>query len=220
MMLADSYEGHQQLEYFAALRAAVESAARHPSALSPQLKEAAERLLHAHYYESETNDLMDRLLKLRGLAAPTRQWLKVRVARRHLVGGGWQRTVALGGDDVVARRLTPADMTYRDLPPRALAPSVQPPRVSGDAARVVAGMRSPFRDCYRAAVLTTPRVEGRALITIQVAADDSVSEVRGLSIGLPASMLDCLLLRASQAVFDAPDGGGAVITVQEGFVIQ
>jgi hypothetical protein len=68
IMLADLCESDHQPELVVhALRAAVDLAARHPSALSPQVREAVERLLHAHGYESETNDLMDRLLKLRGV---------------------------------------------------------------------------------------------------------------------------------------------------------
>jgi hypothetical protein len=39
-----------------------------------------------------------------------------------------------------------------------------------------------------------------------------------VGIGLPVAVVDCVLLRAGQAVFDPPEGGSAVIAVPVTFV--
>jgi Ca-activated chloride channel family protein len=101
--------------------------------------------------------------------------------------------------------------------PRANA-SVGGPSVTGgsvdNAARVVAGMRAGFRNCYNRALPQNPEACGKIILTIGVGSDGGVQRVSTASTGsLPDTAVACVKARAQAAQFDPPQGGKATITV-------
>lgn len=104
--------------------------------------------------------------------------------------------------------------------PSTSEPARPSPGAVSNAAQVVGSMRSDFRACYQATLAIDPNVTGTARVTIRVRADGSVSEAATDPTALPQSLLDCILLRARAAKFDAPEGGSAVIAVPVTFVRQ
>jgi outer membrane biosynthesis protein TonB len=90
-----------------------------------------------------------------------------------------------------------------------------------NAARVVAGMRAGFRNCYNRALAQNPDVEGRISLSIKVGPGGEVQGVSASPSGnLPDSVVSCVKARAQAAQFDPPQGGLAVIQVPVTFVKQ
>jgi hypothetical protein len=90
-----------------------------------------------------------------------------------------------------------------------------------NAARVVAGMRAGFRNCYNRALAQNPDVEGRISLSIRVGPGGEVQGVSAAPSGnLPDSVVSCVKARAQAAQFDPPQGGLAVIQVPVTFVKQ
>jgi len=90
-----------------------------------------------------------------------------------------------------------------------------------NAARVVAGMRAGFRNCYNRALAQNPDVEGKISLSIKVGAGGEVTGVSAAPSGnLPDSVVSCVKARAQAAQFDPPQGGLAVIQVPVSFVKQ
>jgi hypothetical protein len=90
-----------------------------------------------------------------------------------------------------------------------------------NAARVVAGMRAGFRNCYNRALSSNPDVEGRIGLSIRVGPGGEVQGVTASPSGnLPDSVVSCVKARAQAAQFDPPQGGLAVIQVPVTFVKQ
>jgi len=90
-----------------------------------------------------------------------------------------------------------------------------------NAARVVAGMRAGFRNCYNRALAQNPDVEGRIALSIRVGPGGEVQGVSAAPSGnLPDSVVSCVKARAQAAQFDPPQGGLAVIQVPVTFVKQ
>jgi hypothetical protein len=90
-----------------------------------------------------------------------------------------------------------------------------------NAARVVAGMRAGFRNCYNRALAQNPDVEGRISLSIRVGPGGEVQGVSAAASGnLPDSVTSCVKARAQAAQFDPPQGGAAVIQVPVTFVKQ
>lgn len=90
-----------------------------------------------------------------------------------------------------------------------------------NAARVVAGMRAGFRNCYNRALAQNPDVEGKIALSIRVGPGGEVTGVTASASGnLPDSVTGCVKARAQAAQFDPPQGGGAVIQVPVTFVKQ
>jgi len=90
-----------------------------------------------------------------------------------------------------------------------------------NAARVVAGMRAGFRNCYQRGLAENPDAAGGIRLTIRVGAGGEVAGVTPSSSGnLPASVVSCVVARAQAAQFDPPEGGSAVIAVPVTFVKQ
>jgi len=90
-----------------------------------------------------------------------------------------------------------------------------------NAARVVAGMRAGFRNCYQRGLAENPDAAGSIRLTIRVGAGGEVAGVSPSASGsLPASVVSCVVARAQAAQFDAPEGGSAVIAVPVTFVKQ
>ncbi len=90
-----------------------------------------------------------------------------------------------------------------------------------NAARVVAGMRAGFRNCYQRGLAENPDASGSIRLTIRVGAGGEVAGVSPSPSGsLPASVISCVVARAQAAQFDPPEGGSAVIAVPVTFVKQ
>lgn len=90
-----------------------------------------------------------------------------------------------------------------------------------NAARVVAGMRAGFRNCYNRALAQNPDAEGKISLSIKVGPGGEVQGVNASPSGnLPDSVVGCVKARASAAQFDPPQGGLAVIQVPVTFVKQ
>ncbi|MBM4361722.1 MAG: AgmX/PglI C-terminal domain-containing protein, partial [Deltaproteobacteria bacterium] len=90
-----------------------------------------------------------------------------------------------------------------------------------NAARVVAGMRAGFRNCYNRALAQNPDVEGRISLAIRVGPGGEVQSVNATaSGGLPDGVVSCVKARAQAAQFDPPQGGSAVVQVPVTFVKQ
>jgi hypothetical protein len=90
-----------------------------------------------------------------------------------------------------------------------------------NAARVVAGMRAGFRNCYQRGLAENPDSAGGIRLTIRVGAGGEVAGVSPSATGnLPASVVSCVVARAQAAQFDPPEGGSAVIAVPVTFVKQ
>lgn len=90
-----------------------------------------------------------------------------------------------------------------------------------NAARVVAGMRAGFRNCYQRGLSENPDAAGSIRLTIRVGAGGEVAGVSPSPSGsLPASVISCVVARAQAAQFDPPEGGSAVIAVPVTFVKQ
>jgi tetratricopeptide (TPR) repeat protein len=83
-----------------------------------------------------------------------------------------------------------------------------------NAARVVAGMRAGFRNCFQRGLAEKPDSEGKIELDIRVGAGGEVAAVTPSPTGcLPPSVISCVVARAHAAQFDPPEGGGAVIGV-------
>jgi len=93
--------------------------------------------------------------------------------------------------------------------------------IVSNAARVVAGMRAGFRNCYNRALAQNPDAEGRIGLSIRVGPGGEVQGVSAAPSGnLPDSVVSCVKARAQAAQFDPPQGGLAVIQVPVTFVKQ
>ena len=88
----------------------------------------------------------------------------------------------------------------------------------GNAARIVAGFRPQFRDCYSRQL---SEASGELRFTLAVADSGSVANV-GVqrSGGLAPAVIECAIARVKQAKFQAPDGGSATIQVRALFSIN
>jgi hypothetical protein len=144
-----------------------------------------------------------------------------------------------------AREIEGATLELRDVPPRELftlkadaeprpdgvLPTVRPsvpatppterPSDAGNvsnAALVVAAMRAEFQRCYVDSLAAQPDVQGRVHLALKVGADGAVARARAGGMGLPTSLLDCVLRRAALGKFNPPDGGAAVIVIPVTFV--
>jgi hypothetical protein len=83
-----------------------------------------------------------------------------------------------------------------------------------NAARVVAGMRAGFRNCYQRGLAEDPSSSGTLRLTIRVGPGGEVVNVTRVANGnLPASVVGCVTARAQAAQFDPPDRGQATIVV-------
>jgi hypothetical protein len=90
-----------------------------------------------------------------------------------------------------------------------------------DAARVIAGMRAGFRNCYNRGLATNPDSEGKISLSLRIGPGGEVQGVTATPSGnLPSSVVGCVKARASAAQFTPPQGGTAVIQVPVTFLKQ
>jgi hypothetical protein len=88
-----------------------------------------------------------------------------------------------------------------------------------NAAKVVAGMRGGFRDCYNQALKVDGVVHGSCKLTLEVDADGRIASATGEST-LPASFVECIFDEVGRHRFDPPEGGHARVNVPVTFVRQ
>lgn len=84
-----------------------------------------------------------------------------------------------------------------------------------NAARVVAGMRAGFRNCFQRGLALDPSAQGGLRVVIRVGPTGQVTNATASSVtgNLSAAVVACVVARARAAQFDAPDGGAATVTV-------
>ncbi|MES1188226.1 MAG: VIT domain-containing protein [Myxococcales bacterium] len=91
-----------------------------------------------------------------------------------------------------------------------------------NAARVVAGMRAGFRNCYQRALVSDPNAEGSVRVVISVGPTGAVTNATATAASgnVPASVTACIAARARAAQFEPPDRGSATIAVPVTLVIS
>lgn len=90
-------------------------------------------------------------------------------------------------------------------------PAIAP---ASDADRVIAGLRSKFRLCYKAGLADDPKMQGRVLLSVRVSPVGAVDSVGTATVtGLSYKVVSCLegVLRSAQ--FSPPGGTGATLQV-------
>ncbi len=108
----------------------------------------------------------------------------------------------------------------RSLPNgHALVGTIVQSGVVPNAARVIAGMRSRFRACYRSALREDAKAHGKLTVAIEIDADGNVLEakVTDRAATLPESVEPCIAAVATRSVFTPPEGSHAQITVPISF---
>ena len=81
-----------------------------------------------------------------------------------------------------------------------------------NAARVVAGMRAGFRQCYNRSLQQNPKSQGHIRLTIEVHPDGAVQSVTSMPMGiLSEGSVACVTARARAAQFSVTDGGSATV---------
>jgi hypothetical protein len=84
-----------------------------------------------------------------------------------------------------------------------------------NAARVIAGMRAGFRNCYQRGLALDPTAQGSLRLVINVTASGAVTSVAPstLSGSLPAPVVACVVARARAAQFAPPESGSPVVSM-------
>lgn len=83
-----------------------------------------------------------------------------------------------------------------------------------NAARVVAGMRAGFRNCYQRGLAEDPNAVGTIRLLIKIGPGGEVVAVNPAPAGqLPTSVIACVVARARAAQFAPPESGSPVIQV-------
>ena len=87
-----------------------------------------------------------------------------------------------------------------------------------NAQDVVRGMHSGFRHCYNRALQVDPTIRGTIRLAGRIGLHGQVVSVTPTSVvGLPATMIACLVEVVQRAQFVPPDGGGASIDIPVSF---
>jgi tetratricopeptide (TPR) repeat protein len=102
----------------------------------------------------------------------------------------------------------------------ALPTELLTPPADSDPARVVKDMRAGFQACLQASPAQSAGQRGMVRLLIKVDKRGTVGAVSSLTLGLPVTLTDCLLARASTAMFDPPEGGSIVLAVPMTFVVN
>ena len=100
------------------------------------------------------------------------------------------------------------------------APTVTVPIANVE--RVVAGLRSRFRACYRAGVASDPSMTGKLTLTAVVLPNGEVGTVDvAQNTGLSPSVASCAARGLKNTTFDSPGGSsGSIVTVPITFVLK
>lgn len=89
-----------------------------------------------------------------------------------------------------------------------------------NAARVVAGMKAGFRNCFNRELAMNPDLEGSTLLSIQIGPEGEVVSVSSQPSGNLGDALACVKTRAQKAQFDPPSGGSATFSVTVIFYVE
>ncbi len=89
-----------------------------------------------------------------------------------------------------------------------------------DAGRVIGGMRSLLRACYRHELDWDPSARGTVRVTATVGPNGEVKSVQTANGGLSSSMGACVSRVVRGAVFGPPEGGSAIVTIPMTFIPQ
>lgn len=82
------------------------------------------------------------------------------------------------------------------------------------AARVLAGLRARFRNCYARGLVSDPKMKGNVVLTITVAPNGDVTRADVTkNSGISPAVATCITDVARRASFDAPGGTGSTLTV-------
>lgn len=118
---------------------------------------------------------------------------------------------------LAAPSLVPAPLTPGQRNASIGGASVSGGNIS-NAARVVAGLRSGIRECFRSDAASGP---GSVRFTLSVGANGAVTRVSTAPSGsVSGGVLACATARVRAARFDAPEGGSAVIAFPVNFTIS
>jgi hypothetical protein len=98
-------------------------------------------------------------------------------------------------------------------------PSVDVGRVP-DAPKVVGGLRSLLRACYRHELDTDPNAKGSVRVTAKIGSNGEVTSVQAAASGLSSTMVACVSRVVRGAQFGSPEGGGAMVTIPMTFIPQ
>jgi hypothetical protein len=138
-------------------------------------------------------------------------------------GGGLSGIGSTGSDKISGSGSGSAGIGSSQVPgPRGNA-NVGGVSVSGgnvsNAARVVAGLRPRFRNCFNKGLQENPDAQGSVRLTIKIGPSGEVAGVAPAPAGnLPAPVVACVVSATRNAQFDAPTGGSAIILVPVTFV--
>lgn len=102
-------------------------------------------------------------------------------------------------------------------PAKAGSDKPTPPENAGQQ---VASMQADFRACFRASLADDYDLAGKVSLTLRLAPDGHVAEVKANAPSLPRATVECLVRRATIARFDPPGDGNPVLTVPVQFVKQ
>jgi hypothetical protein len=89
-----------------------------------------------------------------------------------------------------------------------------------NASRVVAAMREGFRACYNQLLRVQPLAQGRTRFVFYVNCNGGIIAIHSVTRGLDPWILQCMSATASQARFEPPQGGSAVVIVPVTLVRQ
>jgi hypothetical protein len=89
-----------------------------------------------------------------------------------------------------------------------------------NAAKVVAGMRLGFRECFQAALTRHGRLSASVRLSMQIGADGAIVRVTGKGTNTPAELIECLFDEVARHHFEPPAGGAAVVNVPVNLVAQ
>jgi hypothetical protein len=95
----------------------------------------------------------------------------------------------------------------------AVAPPPPPPSSVPDSARVIAALQPRLRACYQKQLAANPTLEGGVTMTIDVAADGSVTSVTPGQTKLPPALVACLAGVIQRVSFSAPTNGATRFSV-------
>jgi tetratricopeptide (TPR) repeat protein len=145
---------------------------------------------------------------------------------RELVGTGADAYLSSHGIVLWRRATAAAPTASPEKGPQARrcaksAPA-EPARMGqvSNAERVVSDLRSSFRSCYQAELMSRSNAGGHVRLTSKIGADGSVVEVVAVGAGFSTSMVECVGTHVLSARFSPPEGGGATIVIPVTLVLE
>jgi len=91
-------------------------------------------------------------------------------------------------------------------------------RMVGNAAQVIADMRTAFRSCFQDLLARDRLAEGTVRLDLHVDCEGKVTSIHAAAHGLDRETVSCMFARVARSRFAPPDGGWARIQVPVTFV--